>query len=89
MTDTPTQEPQPVWAELGLDKEAFDRFPPETRLTLERTHHPKPPVQRRPTKRLLTPEELETLAGLPWDQYYTKGRELQQSPPPEPSPDET
>jgi hypothetical protein len=78
------QGPQPVWEALGLSKQAFDQMPPAWRLAQARAQQPltTTPHARRPTSRTLTAEELDSIKDLPWHERHTRGRQLQQTPPP-------
>lgn len=73
----------PTWDKLGMTQDAFNAMPATWRLA-QGWAHQAPPVSRRPDTRVLTAEELKTLEGLSWAEYHTKGRQMQQSPPPEP-----
>jgi hypothetical protein len=73
----------PVWTKIGMTYEAFAQMPPTWRAA-QGWAHQAPPVSRRPESRILTAEELATLKGLSWAEYYTRGRELQQTPPQQP-----
>jgi hypothetical protein len=75
----------PVWTRIGMSYEAFATMPMTWRLA-QGWAHQAPPVSRRPETRILTAEELASLKGLAWAEYLTRGREMQQTPPP-PSPD--
>ena len=66
-----------------MDQQTFDRMPAAWRMAQGHQQQPPPPP-RRPQARTLTPEELQTLEGLPWSEYLTQGRALQQTPAPAP-----
>lgn len=75
----------PVWTLRGIAPEVFAALPPTERMRLEREYRPQPiaPVHtRRPVSRVLTPAELATLEGLPLAECLTRGRQMQQGPPP-------
>jgi hypothetical protein len=65
MATPPTHESQPVWSQLGISQEDFNKLPPSERIALERTHNPQPPVQRRPLSREALEDVQAQWAGLP------------------------
>ena len=90
MSEARTETDVSVWEAHHLTKAEFDALPPSTRITLERTHHPKAPDARRQVLRDLTPEELTLLdeqtarEGLSWAARRERARQWQQTPAPGP-----
>jgi hypothetical protein len=72
----------PVWTKVGLSQKDFYAMPPTWRAAQGWVHQP-PAASRKPDSRILTAEELDGLKGLSWAEYYTRGRELQQTPRPQ------
>jgi hypothetical protein len=72
------EAPVPVWEQLGLSQEAFDKLPPSARTHLQRTHCPQPPEQRRPQQGYRpTPEEQTELDAITnRDDRVTRYRQL-------------
>lgn len=73
----------PVRTKVGLSQQDFYAMPATWR-SAQGWAHQAPAASRKPDSRPLTAEELEGLKGLSWAEYYTRGRQLQQTPKPQP-----
>lgn len=76
----------PTWTKVGMSKEEFYEQPLAWRHSMGHQYAPPSPAvhSRRPVYRTLIPEECATLDGLPWAERLTRGREMQQTPAPQP-----
>ena len=72
----------PVWTKVNMTQQEFYAMPLSWRSHQGWTYQP-PAVRQQPTTRELTAEELPSLEGLPWAERLTRGRQMQQSPPPQ------